>query len=225
MKNIKIITGFFTTISICASLSLFFFGCSKKEKDPKIIEMEEKVQKISVESKLPVDSLEKIGIELDELQRACGMKYSKSPEKKEIREKKTLECRTNVRDELLKKNNIPLDKANDLMQAHMLLQWEWKYFQKEKKANLAKVQKIYSDGMAGMFQCAKLEAGPNEYKEALDRRVDICTEDKFYKICSEGGFDKDSCGKIISMGADYGWEMESEKKTQMINPIAPENKD
>ncbi|MBE7410833.1 MAG: hypothetical protein L6Q54_08540 [Leptospiraceae bacterium] len=205
-------------------LSLTILNCNKKEKDPKILEMEEKIQKISTEFKLSISSLEKIGIDLDELQRNCSLKFSESSEKKEIRDKKIIDCRVKEREELFKKNNLSVKYLDDIIQAHIFLQWEWKYFQKNQNSNLSEVKKIYSEGMSEMFQCMKLLQSGKESKDAYDRRVEKCSEEKFYSICKKNKFDEYNCGKIISMGTDYGWEIESEKKTQMLNPVAPENK-
>lgn len=207
-------------ISFFFLLAISFVACSKKEKDPKIVEIEEKIQKISVESKLPIEAIEKIGIELDEHYRRCGREFAK--EKKSIREKKTIECRKKSEEELFKKNNLPMTSLSDMIQAHILLQWELKHF--SKNLSVAKMKKIYSDGMAGMFSCMKMEGQPSESKENLDRKIEECSEEKFFKICEDHQVNQSDCGKIISMGTDYGWDIESEKKTQILNPQAPENK-
>ncbi len=202
----------FTVISSCGG------GCGGKKEDQRE-KSSERIDEIRKETGAPLEKIEKLGMDLDALQRACTTKFS-AEKSSDARTKKAQECVQSSAAKMVDAAGLKPDHVKDIRAAHIFLQWELKYFLEEKKTDESALKKLFRKGMAAAEQCEKkVSKNAGEDDASLSMRREKCSDAELAAVCKEGGFDVADCGRIVSMGIDYGWE--ERKVIRVANPGKP----
>lgn len=211
-------------VPLLISLALLFAfsscsgGCGGK-KDDQREKSSQRIEEIRKETGAPLEKIEKLGMDLDALQRSCTTRFS-AEKSSEARAKKAQDCVQSALPKMVGDAGLKPGHVTDVRAAHIFLQWELKHFLEEKKTDEASLKKLFRKAMAAAEQCEKKvnkTAGEDDAATALRREK--CSDSELARVCQEGGFDAADCGRIVSMGIDYGWE--ERKVIRIANPGKP----
>ena len=202
---------------------LFLLSCtSGKSEEEK--QLEEKLARLQEDTGLTMEKLEFVGIELDTIQRRCNQELRNDLDtiEESARQSKLQTCLESAFSKTLEREGVPSEALEDLRRAHIVLQWELKHFFRDNQGDVDLLKKVFQSGMKRVLECFR-EVKPRlgESDLSLQYRRGLCGEKDFYAICSEKGFSKESCDKIVSMGLDYNWEMPKVNVRQVTNPKSP----
>ncbi|MBI3394946.1 MAG: hypothetical protein HY042_03845 [Spirochaetia bacterium] len=190
-------------------------GPCGRPKDP-VKEAEARVEAIQSRSGLSREAVEKLGLDLDASRRACGLKFQGETDLEKF-QKATLACYADAEKDLLQKGNVPAEAATDLDRASVLLRWELKAFLAAHKTTEDQLKTVFRAAWANIERCEKsVTALPGETQRALNLRQNQCSSPGLYGACANAGYNRDECGRIVSMGVAYDWVEKTITRT--INP-------
>lgn len=205
-------------VIVLALISSCGGGCGGK-KDDQREKSSQRIEEIRKETGAPLEKIEKLGMDLDALQRTCTTRFS-AEKSGDARAKRAQECVLAALPGMVTDAGVKEDHVKDIRTAHIFLQWELKHFIEEKKTDEASLKKLFRKAMSAAEQCEKkVNKIPGEDDAALSVRREKCSDSELARVCEEGGFGAADCGRIVSMGIDYGWE--ERKVIRVANPGKP----